>query len=67
MNEKQALIKQMLEMQKKFVAYEREHGVDPADYWNAPEGHPLHQFRQKYTELAAKVVELAHAEKGSKR
>lgn len=67
MNEKQTLINKMLEMQKKFAAYEHEHGVDPAEYWDAPEGHPLHRYRQEYDELAAKLVELAHAEKGSKR
>lgn len=67
MNEKQTLIKKMLEMQKEFSAYEQEHGVDPAEYWDAPEGHPLHKYREKYAELAAKVLEIAHTEKGSKR
>mgnify|MGYP003332996231 CR=1 FL=1 len=67
MNEKQTLIKKMLEMQKQFSTYEQEHGVDPSEYWDAPEGHPLHQYREKYDELAAKVLELAHGEKGSKR
>jgi hypothetical protein len=67
MSEKQQLIKKMLQMQKKFVEYEQSHGVDPADYWNPPEGHPLHKYREQYDELAAKLVELAHAEKGSKR
>lgn len=67
MNEKQKLIKKMLAMQKKFVEYEHEHGVDPAEYFNTPKGHPLENYRKEYAELAAKVVELAHAEKGSHR
>ena len=67
MGEKQQLIKRMLEMQKKFVEYEHGHGVDPADYWNPPPGHPLHKYREEYNELASKLVDLAHAEKSSKR
>ncbi len=65
MSEKQKLIKEMLEMQKKFMEYEHEHGVDPQEYYVPPSGHDLDGFRQKYRDLAMKVVELAHQEKGS--
>ena len=41
-SEKQKLIQKMLELQKKFSEYEREHGLDLADYYGAAEGHPLH-------------------------
>lgn len=67
MSDKQEMIKKMLEMQKKFMKYEHEHGVDPEEYWMAGEGHPLHNYRQEYRDLAMKVVEAAHAEKGSRR
>lgn len=67
MSDKQEMIKKMLEMQKKFMSYEQENGVDPEEYWMADEGHPLHNYRQEYRDLAMKVVEAAHAEKGSHR
>ncbi|MGA7801325.1 MAG: hypothetical protein WCC36_10990 [Gammaproteobacteria bacterium] len=65
MSEKQELIKQMLEMQKQFVEYEHANGLDPADYYAPSADHTLNGFRQKYRDLAMKVVELAHEEKGS--
>lgn len=67
MSEKQELIKQMLEMQKKFMEYEHANGVDPQDYFVAPEGHPLHNYRQDYAEKALRVMEIAHGERGSHR
>jgi len=67
MSNKADLIKQMLEMQKKFVAYEQKNGVDMKDYYVPEEGHPLHNYREKYAELAAQVNAMAHEEKGSKR
>ncbi|MEJ2346129.1 MAG: hypothetical protein P8090_12090 [Gammaproteobacteria bacterium] len=67
MSEKQKLIKKMLEMQKMFQDYEHKDGVDPQDYFAAPEGHPLHSYRQEYRDLAMKVVDMAHEEAGSKR
>lgn len=66
MSEKQELIQKMLEMQKKYIAYEHENGVDPQDYYVPAEGHTLHNYREDYMEAAMKVVELAHAERGSK-
>ena len=67
MSEKQKLIKEMLEMQKKFVEYEQQNGVDPKDYFTPPSGHLLDGYRQKYDELATKLIDLAHADKGSHR
>ena len=67
MSEKAKLIQEMLEMQKKFMAFEHENGVKAADYYAAQEGHPLHEYREKYSELADKVNAMAHEEKGSKR
>ena len=67
MSDKQDMIKKLLEMQKKFIDYEHQNGVAPADYWTAGEGHPLHNFRQEYNDLANKLVDVAHAEKGSRR
>ena len=69
MSDKQKLIQEMLEMQKKFIEYEHQNGVDAVDYFtdNAGPKHPLNHFRQKYAELATKVIDMAHAEKGSRR
>jgi len=67
MSEKQELIKKMMEMQKKFIAYEQENGVEMEDYFVGEKGHPLHNFRQEYMALANKLVDMAHAEKGSHR
>ena len=67
MSDKQELIKEMLEMQKHFIAYEHEHGVSQQEYFAAAEGHELHNYRQRYNELAMKLVDMAHEDKGSHR
>lgn len=67
MSDKQELIKQMLDMQKKFIDYEHKHGVTQQEYFAAEEGHELHNFRQQYNDLAVKLVDMAHEEKGSHR
>ena len=67
MSDKAKLIQEMLDMQKKFMAFEHEHGVKAADYYAAQKGHELFQYREKYAELADKVNAMAHEEKGSKR
>lgn len=66
-SDKQQLIKRMLELQRKFSEYEHEHGLDPADYYGAAEEHPLANYREEYDELATRLVDLAHEEKGSRR
>ncbi len=65
MSSKQDLIKEMLAMQKKFIDFERKDGVDMKDYYTPESGHVLDQYREKYSELAAKVNVMAHKEKGS--
>lgn len=67
MSEKQEIIQKLMEMQKMFIKYEQENGVEMKDYFAAEEGHPLHGFRQEYMDLANKLVDMAHAEKGSHR
>jgi hypothetical protein len=67
MSKKQELINEMLEMQKHFIAYEQENGVDPTDYYLAPEGHPLHAYHKRYRDIAMQLVDVAHEEKGSRR
>ena len=67
MSDKQEMIKKMIEMQKKFIAYEQKNGVSQEEYYAAPEGHELNGYRQEYQEMAMKLVDIAHEEKGSHR
>jgi len=67
MSSKAELIKEMLEMQKKFTSYEQTNGVDPKDYFSPDSGHELDGYRQKYMEMAMQVVDMAHEEAGSER
>lgn len=67
MSEKAKLIKEMLEMQKKFIAYEHKNGVDPKDYYVPESGHELDGYRQQYNDMAMKLVDMAHEDKGSHR
>ena len=67
MSDKAAKIKEMIEMQKKFIEYEHKNGVDPKDYFMPDSGHELDGYRQKYRDLAMEVVDMALAEAGSER
>ena len=67
MSSKQDLIKEMLEMQKKFTSYEQANGVDPQEYFTPEAGSELDGYRQKYQELANKVVDMAHEEAGDRK
>lgn len=62
--EKNALIEEMLELQKQFMAHEHEHGISGKDYYYSQEG-LLKDYRQVYMEKAMKVVELSHQIVGS--
>lgn len=64
--EKQELIAKMLEMQRKFIDYEHEHGISGKDYWASKEG-LLANYRQEYMAMASRVVDIAHALVGSSR
>lgn len=67
MSEKATLIKEMLEMQKKFVELEHKQGVTQEEYYTPASGDVLDGYRQKYNEMAMKVIDLAHSDKGSHR
>lgn len=58
MSRKQELINEMLEMQKKFIAYEHSGNFNAEDYyvgeWKA--------YRERYQELTNEVRELASKE-----
>lgn len=64
--EKNALIQQMLEMQRKFVDFEHQNGISGKDYYYSQEG-LLKDYKQEYRDMAMKVVDLAHQIVGSSR
>ena len=66
MSDKHAKIQELLEMQRRFIALDRERGVDMNEYFAPSEDSQLHNYRQSYMECAMDIVALAHQEKGSK-
>lgn len=64
--EKQELIDKMLKMQKQFIDHEHEHGVSGKDYWASKDG-LLADYRQEYSDMANRVVDIAHEIVGSSR
>lgn len=67
MSDKQEKIRHLLEMQRKFIARDREQGVDMGEYFLPEEDSPLSGYRDEYMQFAMEIVDLAHTEKGSKR
>jgi uncharacterized protein with ATP-grasp and redox domains len=67
MSEKKKLIKKMIAMQREFIKIDREKGVTQEEYWLDKDGHPLNQYKERFDDMATKLVDMAHKEKGSKR
>ena len=57
-DKKQALIQEMLDMQRKFIAYEQSGKFNAEEYYVGD----WKEYRERYTELAAEVRELASQE-----
>lgn len=64
--QKNDLIAEMLEMQKQFIQYEHDNGISGKDYYYSQDG-LLKDYRQKYMDMAMKVVDLSHEIVGSSR
>ncbi len=67
MTERQKIIQQMLEMQRKFIDLEQKGGFVISDYYDADGGSEVAEYKKKFDELATRLVDLTHAEKGSHR
>ncbi len=67
MNEKQEIIRQMMEMQQKFIEIEHRGEFSAEEYYDADSESELSKFKRAYDEMATKLVDMAHAEKGSHR
>ena len=67
MSNKQEIIQQMLEMQRRFIELEQNGEFSIEDYYDSEGDSELAQFKRSYDELATQLVDMAHAEKGSHR
>ena len=67
MSDKQEMIKKMMAMQKRFIELEQAGKFSAEEYYDSDGDSELAQFKRSYEELATKVVDLAHEEKGSHR
>ena len=67
MAEKQKIIKQMLDLQQKFIKIEQNGEFRADEYYDSEGDSELAKFKKTYDELAVKLVDMAHAEKGSQR
>jgi len=67
MSGKQEIIQKMLEMQRKFSDIEHKGEFSIEDYYDSDGGSVLAEHKQTYQELATRLVDMAHEEKGSHR
>lgn len=67
MSSKAEKIKQLLEMQKKFIEVDRARGMSAQEYFTPDSGSDFDGYRQEYTKIAMELVDQAHEEKGSRR
>ena len=57
----------MLEMQRKFIDIEHKGEFEASEYYDTDGDSELAKYKNRYNELAVKLVDLAHEEKGSHR
>ena len=67
MSEKHELIRKMIQMQREFIAQEQQGGIEQKDYFLPENNQSLSGYRESYAKVAARVIDLAHEEKGSRR
>ena len=67
MSDRNTLIKELIDMQKKFIEDEQKNGFDAKNYFAPESGHILDGFRETFRDKSMELVDAAHADKGSKR
>ena len=67
MSEKQEIIEQIMELQREFIDLEQKGQFSAEQYYDNEGDSELAINKRRHEELATKLVDLAHAEKGSKR
>jgi hypothetical protein len=66
LDEKSKLIADMQKMQEQFIDYEHENGMSGKDYYYSQEG-LLKDYREKFNDMAMRLVDVSHALVGSSR
>ncbi len=67
MADRNALIKELIAMQKKFIEDEHKNGFNAKNYFTPEAGTLLDGYRDTFMDKSMELVDLAHADKGSKR
>ena len=67
MSEKQKIIQRIMELQRKFIELEHAGGFSADEYYDSDGESELAKYKREHEELATRLVDLAHAEKGSRR
>jgi len=67
MSDRATLIKELLDMQKKFIADEHKNGFNAENYFTPESGSVLDGYRETFMDKAMELCDAAHADKGSHR
>lgn len=67
MSEKQEIIKEIMDLQRKFIDIEHRGEFSAEQYYDSDGDSELAKYKRRHEELATKLVDMAHDEKGSKR
>jgi hypothetical protein len=67
MSEKQEIIKQIMELQREFIELEQNGKFSAEQYYDTEGDSELAVNKRKHEELATRLVDLAHEDKGSHR
>ncbi len=67
MSEKQEIIKEIMDLQRKFIDIEQRGDFSAEQYYDSEGDSELAKYKRRHEELATRLVDMAHEEKGSKR
>ena len=67
MADRNALIKELIAMQKKFIEDEHKNGYNAQSYFTPEAGSTLDGYRETFMDKAMELCDAAHADKGSHR
>ncbi len=67
MADRNALIKELIEMQNKFIEDEHKNGFNAKNYFTPESGSVLDGYRDTFASKAMELCDAAHADKGSHR
>ncbi len=67
MSDKQEIIKEIMDLQRKFIDIEHKGDFSAEQYYDSEGDSELAAYKRRHEELATKLVDMAHEEKGSKR